>query len=494
MRPARALPVLLALATAACAVGPDYKRPSAPVPAAFKEQAPPGNTAAAENKWKPAEPRDDAHRGKWWEVFADPQLNALEDQVNISNQNIAQAEAQFRGARAAVRGARSDFYPTVTATASATRSQASARSTVVAASSGPTNSYSLSGDLSWELDVFGRVRRNVEGSVANAQASAADLESVRLTMQVELALDYFELRGLDTQKALLDTNVAGLDKALGMTVNRFNQGVVSGVDVAQAQTQLETTRAQATDLRIRRAQLEHAIATLTGKPPAELTIAPTTGLALPPEIPPALPSDLLERRPDIAAAERRVAAANAQVGVATAAFFPRLLLAATGGYENSRLTDWFSLPSRFWSIGPSVIATIFDGGKRRSATEQARAAHEAAVAVYRLSVLTSFQDVEDNLAALRILAEESDQIASAVTAAERSLAIARNRYLAGTTTYLEVVTAQTIAIANALSAVDIQVRRMTAAVNLIKALGGGWRTGELPYGGTATAAQALPPQ
>jgi NodT family efflux transporter outer membrane factor (OMF) lipoprotein len=492
MRQERALPVLLALVTAACAVGPDYKRPSAPVPAAFKEQAPPGNTAAAENKWKPAEPRDDAHRGKWWEVFADPQLNALEDQVNISNQNIAQAEAQFRGARAAVRGARSDFYPTVAANASATRSQAPLNSTGVR--TGPSNLYSLSGDLSWELDVFGRVRRNVEGSVANAQASAADLESVRLTMQAELALDYFELRGLDTEKALLDTNVAGLDKALGMTVNRFNQGVVSGVDVAQAQTQLETTRAQATDLRIRRAQLEHAIATLTGKPPAELTIAPTTGLALPPEIPPALPSDLLERRPDIAAAERRVAAANAQVGVATAAFFPRLLLAATGGYESSRLADWFSLPSRFWSIGPSVIATIFDGGKRRSATEQARAAHEAAVAVYRLSVLTSFQDVEDNLAALRILAEESDQIASAVTAAERSLAIARNRYLAGTTTYLEVVTAQTIAIANALSAVDIQVRRMTAAVNLIKALGGGWSTADLPYGGTTAAAAALPPQ
>ena len=493
MKRARAVPVFLALLTAACAVGPDYKRPSAPVPAAFKEQAPPGNTAAAEDRWKPAEPRDDAHRGKWWEVFADPQLNALEEQVAISNQNIAQAEAQFRGARAAVRGARSDFYPTVTATASATRSQPSTGSTAVVRS-GTTNVYSLAGDLSWEVDVFGRVRRNVEGSVANAQASAADLESVRLTMQAELALDYFELRGLDSQKALLDTNIAALDKALGMTVNRFNQGVVSGVDVAQAQTQLETTRAQATDLRIRRAQLEHAIATLTGKPPSDLTLAPSVGVAPPPDVPPALPSDLLERRPDIAGSERRVAAANAQVGVATAAFFPRLLLAATGGYESTKLADWFSLPSRFWSIGPSVIATIFDGGKRRAATEQARAAHEAAVAVYRLNVLTSFQEVEDNLAALRILAEESDQLAQAVSAAERSLAIARNRYLAGTTTYLEVVTAQTVAIANELSAVDIQVRRMTASVNLIKALGGGWSAADLPYGGTVTAAQASPPQ
>jgi NodT family efflux transporter outer membrane factor (OMF) lipoprotein len=490
----RAFPFFLPLLTAACAVGPDYKRPSAPVPAAFKEQAPPGNTAAAENKWKPAEPRDDTHRGKWWEVFSDPQLNTLEDQVNISNQNIAQAEAQFRGARAAVRGARADFFPTVTATASATRSQASSSGRTTGAPSGPANLYSLPVDLSWELDVFGRVRRNVEGSVANAQASAADLETVRLTMQAELALDYFDLRGLDTQKQLLDTNVAALDKALGMTVNRFNQGVVSGVDVAQAQTQLETTRAQATDLRIRRAQLEHAIATLTGKPPAELTIAPSAGVAPPPEIPATLPSDLLERRPDIAASERRVAAANAQIGVATAAFFPRLLLAATGGYESSRLADWFSLPSRFWSIGPSLIATIFDGGKRRAATEQARAAHEAAVAVYRLNVLTSFQDVEDNLAALRILSEEAAQLSDAVSAAERSLAIARNRYLAGTTTYLEVVTAQTIAIANELAAVNVQARRMTAAVNLIKALGGGWRDADLPWGGTTTAAPALTAQ
>jgi NodT family efflux transporter outer membrane factor (OMF) lipoprotein len=483
-------PFFLAVLTAACAVGPDYKRPSAPVPAAFKEQPPPGNTAAAADQWKPAEPRDDTHRGKWWEVFGDPQLNALEDQVNVSNQNIAQAEAQFRGARAGVRGARSDFFPTVTASASVTRSQGSA-SLPSGVSSGPATVYSLPVDLSYEVDVFGRIRRNVEGSVATAQASAADLESVRLTMQAELALDYFGLRGLDTQKQLLDSNVAALEKALQMTVNRFNQGVVSGVDVAQAQTQLETTRAQATDLRVARAQLEHAIAVLTGKPPADLTIAPTPGVAPPPEIPATIPSDLLERRPDIAASERRVAAANAQIGVATAAFFPRLLLAATGGYESTKLADWFSLPSRFWSIGPSLVATLFDGGKRRAVTEQARAAHEAAVAVYRLNVLTSFQEVEDNLAALRILAEEAGQQAEAVAAAERSLAIARNRYFAGTTTYLEVVTAQTIALANERVAVDIQVRRMTAAVNLIKALGGGWRASDPPYGSATTAAQAV---
>jgi NodT family efflux transporter outer membrane factor (OMF) lipoprotein len=480
---------LFALLSAACAVGPNYKRPSAPVPAAYKEERPPAD-AAAEVQWKPAEPRDDASRGKWWALFEDPELNALEEQVNISNQNIAQAEAQFRGARAAVRGARADFFPTVTASASVTRSKASTnRSTSFsAASSGRTiTDYQLPVDLSYEVDVWGRVRRGVQASVASAQASAADLETVRLTMHAELALDYFELRGIDTQKQLLDANVAAYEKALQMTMNRFNQGVVSGVDVAQAQTLLETTRSQATDLGIARAQLEHAIATLIGKAPADFTFRPAPGLPGPPVIPVTLPSELLERRPDIAAAERRAAAANAQIGVATSAFFPRLLLAATGGYESSKLADWFSLPSRFWSIGPSLVATIFDGGKRRAGVEQAQASYDAAVAVYRLDVLTSFQDVEDNLATLRILAEEATQQAAAVAAAERSLTIARNRYLAGTTTYLEVVTAQAIALANERAAVDIQTRRMTAAVNLIKALGGGWRSSDLPYGGAITA-------
>ncbi len=487
----RLFAVLFALAGAACAVGPNYKRPSAPVPAAYKDERPPAD-AAGEIQWKPAEPRDDAGRGKWWEIFEDPALNALEERIDVSNQNIALAEAQFRGARAAVRGARADFFPTVTASASVTRSQGSAaRSTTGASTStptAPTTVYALPVDFSYELDVWGRVRRNVESSVAGAQASAADLQTVRLTMHSELALDYFELRGIDTQKQLLDTSVAAYEKALQMTVNRFNQGVVSGVDVAQAQTLLETTRAQATDLGISRAQLEHAMATLIGKAPADFTFPPAPGLPGPPVIPVSLPSELLERRPDIAAAERRAAAANAQIGVATSAFFPRLFLAATGGYESTKLADWFSLPSRFWSIGPSVVATLFEGGKRRAGVEQARASYDAAVAAYRLDVLTSFQQVEDNLAALRILSEEAAQQAAAVAAAERSLTIARNRYLAGTTTYLEVVTAQTVALANERAAVEIQTRRMTAAVNLIKALGGGWRASDLPYTAVSTAA------
>ncbi len=480
---------LFALATG-CAVGPNYKRPPAEIPAAFKEAAPPGSPAAAPEAWKPAEPSDEARRGKWWEVFGDKELNTLEDEVTVSNQNIAQAEAQFRGARAAVRIVRADFFPTVTATASVTRSQSPTSKAVPGTPSGPENTYSLPVDLSYEFDVWGRVRRNVESSVASAQASAADLETVRLTMQTEVALDYFGLRGLDTEKDLLDTNVAAYEKALQLTVNRFNQGVASGVDVAEAQTLLETTRAQATDLSVSRAQLEHALATLTGHAAPEFSIAPTPGLSPPPAIPAGVPSELLERRPDIAGNERRVAAANAQIGVAIAAYFPHLLLAASGGYESSTLADWFSLPSRFWSLGPSLVAMLFEGGKRRAVTEQARAGHQAAVAVYRLSVLTAFQDVEDNLAALRILADEASQQQAAVVAADKSLTIARNRYLAGIATYLEVVTAEATLLTNQRVAVGIQVRRLTAAVNLIKALGGGWRTSELPYGGVAAAEPA----
>ncbi len=489
----RLVSVLLIALAVGCAVGPNYKRPSTEIPAAFKEAAPPGSAAAAPEAWKPAEPRDETLRGKWWEVFSDKELNTLEDEVNVSNQNIAQAEAQFRGARAGVRIARADFFPTVTASASVTRSQSPTSKAAPGTPSGPVTTYSLPVDLSYEFDVWGRVRRNVESSVASAQASAADLETVKLTMQTEVALDYFQLRGLDTEKDLLDTNVAAYEKALQLTVNRFNQGVASGVDVAEAQTLLETTRAQATDLSVSRAQLEHALATLTGHAASDFSIAPTPGLSPPPAIPAGVPSELLERRPDIAGSERRVAAANAQIGVAIAAYFPHLLLAASGGYESSTLADWFSLPSRFWSIGPSLVATLFEGGKRRAVTEQARATHQAAVAVYRLSVLTAFQDVEDNLAALRILSEEAAQQEAAVAAAEKSLTIARNRYLAGIATYLEVVTAEATALTNHRVAVGIQVRRLTAAVNLIKALGGGWRTSEFPYGGVAAAEPAPTP-
>ncbi len=469
----------VALFAMGCAVGPNYKRPSAPVPSAFKELVPSPTPTAGEAEWKPAQPRDTGLRGNWWEVFGDPELNALEEQVNVSNQNVARAEALFRGARAAARGARADLFPTIGAGASATRSNAPERS---GAPPGTATRYELSADLSWELDVFGRVRRNVESNVEAAQGSAADLEAVRLALHAELAVDYFLLHGLDAQKQLLDSNVAAYQTALQLTVNRFNQGVVSGVDVAQAQTQLETTRAQATDLSITRSQLEHAIAILVGKAPAEVTIASAPITVTPPSIPVALPAELLERRPDIAASERRVAAANAQIGVAVAGFFPRLLLAASGGYGSSTLTKFFSLPHRFWSLGASLAETLLDGGKRTSAKAQAEASYDAAVATYRESVLTACQDVEDSLAALRILELEATQLADAVAAAERSLAIARNRYNGGVTTYLEVITAQSAALANERAAVDILTRRMTASVNLVEALGGGWSASDLPNG------------
>jgi NodT family efflux transporter outer membrane factor (OMF) lipoprotein len=475
-----AAPLLFLGALAGCAVGPNYQRPEARIPASFKEPAPEGNPAASPEVWKPAAPGDEESKGKWWEVFGDPFLNTLEEQVNVSNQNIAQAEAIFRGARAAVRGARSDFIPTVTTNPSFSRSQNGTNP--------PVNLYSLPVDLTYEVDIWGRVRRNVESSVAFAQASAADLEGVRLTMQSELAVDYFALRGFDTVKDLLDTNVVAYEKALQMTMNRYREGIVSGQDVAQAQTLLEATRADATEAALQRSFLEHAIATLIGKPASEFSIPPSVGLSAPPTIPPGVPSELLERRPDIASAERRVASANAQIGVAIAAYFPKLVLAASGGYEGPTLSDWFTLPSRFWSIGPTLIATLLDGGRRRAVTEQAEAAHESTVAVYRLNVLTAFQDVEDNLSALRLLEQEAAQQAAAIAAAEKSLTIARNRYLAGTTTYLEVVTAQVVALNNERAAVQIGVRRLTAAVNLIKGLGGGWRTEELPYGGVAAAA------
>ncbi len=471
---ARFLGVGVALLSAGCALGPNYKRPAAPVPPAYKEQL--AAEATAES-WKAAEPRDEALRGKWWEAFGDPELNALEDQAGVSNQNVAQAEAAFRGARAAVRGARAELFPTVTTSPSVTRSHSSQNSSTAASgtSAGTITSYQLPGDLSYEADVWGRIRRTVEGSVASAQASAADLETVKLSMQAELAGDYFLLRGLDVQKELLDKTVTAYEKALQLTINRHDQGVASGVDVAQAETQLYTTRAQATDLAVARAQLEHAIAILAGRPPADFTIVSAPVAYSPPTVPVGLPSELLERRPDIAAAERRMAAANAQIGVAKAAFFPRLLLSASGSYQSPKLSSLFSVASRFWAIGPSLAATLFDGGQRRATREQAQASYDGAVAAYRQTVLTAFQEVEDNLAALRILAEESTQQADAVAAAERSLALAMNRYQAGITTYLEVITAQGAALANERAAVDVLTRRMTASVNLVKALGGGWR-------------------
>jgi NodT family efflux transporter outer membrane factor (OMF) lipoprotein len=478
-RPLLALTGILAAMAAACTVGPRYERPAAEVPPAFKEQPPAG--------WKTAQPQDGALRGAWWEAYGEPRLNALEEQVAVSNQSLAQAEAQFRGARAAVALARAGLFPTVSVGAQVTTSRgSSSRSSSGAGSaqSGTATVYQVPVDVSYEADVWGRVRSGIEANIASAQASAADVETIRLSLQAELAVDYFQLHGLDQERQLLDSTAAAYETALKITTNRHDQGVASGADVAQAQTQLETTRAQAIDLGVARAEFEHAIAILTGKAPADLTIPPAPIAAAPPAVPVALPSELLERRPDIAAAERRVAAANAEIGVARAAYFPSLTLSGSGGFAGSTIAGLFSLPNRFWSLGPQLLATVFDGGRRRAATAQAEAAYDANVAAYRESVLTAFENVEDNLAALRILADESTQQAAATAAAERSLSLARTRYEGGITSYLEVITAQNAALANERAAVNLRVRQMTASVNLIKALGGGWSTSDLPAAGS----------
>ena len=472
----------LSLTLAGCTVGPRYKRPSAPMPPDFKEAIPPEFKEA--NLWKPGQPRDDALRGNWWEIYNDPQLSALEQQVQVSNQSLLQAQAQFREARAAIRITRANLFPTINAGASATRSYTSQnRGFGPGFVAGSINDYQIpTVDFSWEADIWGSVRRAIEANVATAQASAAQVENVRLSMQAELAMDYFQLHGLDQEKQLLDNTIVAYQKALELTQNRHDQGIASGVDVAQAQTQLETTQTQSTDLEVQRAQLEHAIAVLAGKPPAELTIPAAPLHETPPPIPVALPSELLERRPDVAAAERQMAAANAQIGVAEAAFFPTVSLTASAGLETSSLATLLNWPSRFWAIGASLSQTIFDAGRRRAATDLARAAYDATIAGYRENVLTAFQDVEDNLAALRILSQEAGQQDEAVKTAERLLDLANNRYRGGITTYLEVITAQSAALAAERTLVELQSRRMTASVLLVKALGGGWNTSNLPSG------------
>ena len=470
---------MLALFTA-CTVGPNYVRPATEIPGAYKET----------EDWKVAQPGDHLSRGAWWEIFNDPELNALEEQVNISNQTLKQAEAQFRQARALVIVARAAYFPTATVGVSYTRSQASANVGGVTGATGttgtggisshPTPNIMLVGNVSWEPDLWGKVRRSVEASKATVQATAADLESTRLLVQAELAQDYFILRGLDAQKKLLDETVAAFQKTLELTKNRYASGVASRADVLQADTQLKTTQAQAIDVGVQRSQLEHAIALLVGKPASLFSIPFRPLAAVPPAMPVGVPSELLERRPDIAGAERRVAAANAQIGVAIAAYYPTVTLSASGGFESSRWSNWLSLASRFWSVGPGISETVYDGGLRRGQTAAARAAYDGTVASYRQTVLTGFEEVEDNLAALRILEEEAKVQDEAVKAAQQSVDFTTNQYRAGTVSYLNVLIAQTVALNDEVTAVGIASRRMTASVLLVKALGGGWDASILP--------------
>jgi NodT family efflux transporter outer membrane factor (OMF) lipoprotein len=457
---------------AGCAVGPRYQRPSVEAPPAYKEA---GN-------WKTAQPNELSLRGNWWEIFQDPQLNTLEEQVNISNQNLKAAQAQYTQARALVRYNRADYFPTVAAGASAARGRTSAnRATVNAIGNGrTTNDFQLPVELSYEVDAWGRVRNNVEAFRAQAQASAADLATVNLSVHAQVALFYFQARSLDAQEQLLNSTVQYYEQALQLNVSRFQGGVGSEVEVEQARTQLETTRAQAIDIGVARAQFEHAVAVLIGKPPASFSLPPLPLQTPPPPIPAGVPSELLERRPDIASAERQMAAANARIGVAKAAYYPLLNLTAAGGFESGAITTLLQGPSGLWAVGATAFQTVFDAGRRRAASDQAIAAYDQTVASYRETVLTSFQQVEDNLAALRILENEAKTQNEAVLAAQKSLDLSIQRYKGGVTSYLEVTVAQSAALSNEATAVNILGRRMVAAVQLIQALGGGWDSSSLP--------------
>ena len=462
----------VALLSSGCLKVPAYQRPSTPVPQSFKEEPPKG--------WKEAQPSDGVLRGKWWEIFGDPALNALEEQVSISNQNVLQAEAQLREAKAAVRVARAALFPLVTGSPSVTASQASSRLSGRGGSSSPLGTYNIPVSASYTADVWGSIHRSVTASANTAQSIAALLENARLLYQSELAQDYFQLHGLDGVVALLQQTVKAYQEYLVLTRNRFAGGVASDSDVALAETQVYTAQAQLTDVEVQRSQLEHAIAILIGRPPTGFSIPRAPIQVLPPQIPVGLPSALLERRPDIAETERQAAAANQQIGIARAAFYPALTFAASAGVESTSFLNWITWPSRFWTIGPQLAQILFDAGKRTAQVAQAQASYDVTAANYRQTVLTAFQQVEDNLAALRVLANESSVLAQAVKSAQRSVTVSTAQYKAGTASYLQVITVQTLALQDERSAVEVQTRRMTASVLLIEALGGGWNVSNLP--------------
>jgi NodT family efflux transporter outer membrane factor (OMF) lipoprotein len=455
-----------------CAVGPKYKTPVAPAPPTYKEM---GN-------WKTAQPSDQKLGGNWWEIFQDPQLNTLEQQINISNQNLKAAMSQYQESRAALRYVRSDYYPTLTAAPSASRQRYSGhRPPQTSIFDGLTfNDFVIPIDLSYQVNVWGRVSKNVEFYREQAQASAADLAVINLSLHATLAVDYFAARTLDAEEKLLHDTVDQYQQAFQLNEDRYQGGLASEVEVEQAKTILETTRAQMVDVGVARSQYEHAVAVLTGKPPANFTLAPLPLTTPPPPIPVGIPSELLERRPDIAGAERRVASANAQVGLAKTAYYPLVNILGSGGFETGSITTLLQGPSALWSIGASSMMTVFDGGRRHALNDEAQANYDSTVASYRETVLGAFQQVEDNLAALRILEQEAGVQYVAVQAAQRSLDLSNTRYEGGVTSYLEVITAQNAALSDEITAVNILGRRMANAVLLIQALGGGWNRSNLP--------------
>jgi NodT family efflux transporter outer membrane factor (OMF) lipoprotein len=482
----RALSITIAAALlllSGCMVGPNYKTPSAIMAPSFKETTP--ASFAQNDGWKPGEPSDTRIKGDWWTLFHDAQLNELEAQVDTANQSLKSAEANFRAARAQIGYARSSEAPTIGVGPSISTVRDSANQPYfpsTLANNGEGN-FSLPVDLNYEIDLWGRVRRGVTSAREQAQASDADLENARLSLHAELALDYFGLRAADAQEKLLDDTVKAYESAVQLTRDRYEGGAAPQSDLAQARTQLDQARVQRTDIEVQRTQYEHAIAVLIGKPPAELTL-PAIPLEqasqLMPDIPGAMPAALLERRPDIAADERRMASANEQIGIAEAAFYPTLSLSAIAGFQGTSALNWFNWPSRFWAVGPGLSQTLFDAGRRRATKNITVANYDGTVADYRQTVLTAFQQVEDNLAALRVLENEARQQREATASAEQSLDLFQTRYEGGVDTYLQVVTWQTAALNNQRNDLDILQRRLDASVLLVKALGGGWDTTQMP--------------
>jgi NodT family efflux transporter outer membrane factor (OMF) lipoprotein len=467
------------LTLAACRVPAPYVRPSIPLPPANT----PADTFKEMDGWKTAQPSEAALRGNWWEIFGDPQLNALEEQVDISNQDLKAAEARFRQARAMIRFNRASEFPTISVAPGISSLRPSGHAPYAPANRTSTGDFALPFDVSYELDIWGRVRQQVAATREEAQASAADLQSVRLILHAELAFDYLELRSADAQKRLLDQTLESYREALRLTTNRFDEGAAPKTEVAQAKTQLDSACVADTDITVQRSQYEHAVAVLTGKPPSALSIPEAAAHLTPPGIPVGLPSQLLERRPDIAAAERRVAEANEQIGIARAAYYPTVALGASLGLEGHSIASWLTWPSRFWAVGPSMAQTLFDAGRRHAVSEVALASYDASVAAYRQTALAAFQQVEDGLIVLRVLEREAQQQQEATASARESLELVTNRYREGADPYLQVLTAQTIALANERNDLDILRRRMDASVLLIKALGGGWTSASLPKAG-----------
>jgi NodT family efflux transporter outer membrane factor (OMF) lipoprotein len=464
--------LVASLAGAGCTIGPRYQRPVAQTPPALKEMA--GN-----DQWKMATPSDGLLKGKWWEIFGDPELNRLEELVNVNNQNVKQAEAQFREARALVLANHANYYPTIGSNPAISQSHLEGKN---------SHSFALPATATWEPDLWGRVRLSVENAVSNAQVSAADLENIRLSQQALLATDYFLLAAQDMQLQLLSGTIGAYEKNLQLTINRHGGGVASRSDITLAQTQLSAAKAQSTQMRVARAQDEHAIAMLTGQVPASLEIGASKIGGPPPPIPVAVPSQLLERRPDIAANERQVAAANANIGIAETAYYPTLTLSASPGFLATNLANLLTYASRSWSAGPSLSQTLFDFGRRGATLESAEAAYDATVAAYRQTVLSAFQEVEDDLSNLRYLAEEAVEEQEAVVASQEALSLEMDRYRAGTDSYLNVITTQIIALGDQQTAITILQQRMSAAVDLVKALGGGWDASTLPSGNALRSA------